>query len=139
MSQYLDIFVRSDEGKFIRLCDFSRSTQMYSVFVEHGVSYGEVERPDFKAILSDFVESERTITEALSSIKEQIQFIQNCNNPMHEKIEHLHDFINEKQELEATLRELKAAKHYTQFLDEVNFNTPVFVGVECGESPTVAD
>ena len=139
MSQYLNIFLRSD-GKFIPIGDYSRSTYLYDEF---NAPYGKI--CEYKA------EGLREIGARLESrandTKKYIQKLESLialipsfqGQDMEEKISAILDYKSQIEEEKEELKTLYSQSSVCYFLASIAEDyTPVYAGVEIAD-PTDQD
>ena len=139
MSQYLSIFLKSDE-KFIPIGDYSRSTYLYDEF---NAPYGKI--CEYKA--DGLREVGARLESRANDIKEYIQKLENLialipsfqGHEMEEKISAILDYKSQIEEEKEELKTLYFQSSICYFLANIAEDyVPVYAGVEIA-NPTDQD
>ena len=152
MSSYLSFFIRN-KNDFLPIGTFCRSSEIYQM-TEKKISppYGKVisiTKVDIDIILCACEEVIKNYNEAITSFKERIDFIKNCNNSLEEKLEEYNDYdetiqgykegieeINDVKSYFTTLKDILEDISYTDMFDQSKY---IYCGIEVGYTIELSD
>lgn len=155
MSMYMSFFFRAGD-KFYPITSYSRSSAVYQTFSEvfYPDSIWEKVTPvtidKLNAVRRGISKQIRSYQEAIKSCEKQIKMIGEMSSPLSEKVDVMQDFIQAIDNYEEEISQLKYARTFSTFLDdmidevdlsdEYDFNEQeyVYVGVEICK-PTIED
>lgn len=160
MSSYVSFWVKNKDGAVTRLCDFSRSTEIYQAARNIGL-VGTYEKPtpascwdcscwaepytikksdELLAQINDKIKSWK---DSIEKIKEKIDMVKNmANTPLTEKLEAINEYTESIDEYKLDLEQLEAAATQINFLeiirDTVSYgmseeekNNCLWAGIDC--------
>ncbi len=139
MSQYVDFFIRHDNGKFISIGDYSRSNPIYQA-LQYIVPY-ENATPFTKEIFdeayNDLTRSIEGFKRGIEDYKKQNTLIATMSDPLNEKLERIAENESSIKELEEEIETYTAQRYYLTLYFDMNDHwekNEVWVGVEVSAS-----
>lgn len=134
MSSYVSFWVKNKEGAFTKLCDFSRSSEIYQACYENRVEGKAVKKndndyfPDTYAVPYTQEKAEDVVKTIEQKIKNYKKYIENYNKKIElikdmkdtsveDRLEYINDYENSIRETEEDLACLDAACNYLNFIE----------------------
>ena len=135
MSQYLNVFVRDNDGKLTHICDFNRSSAMYDIL---HTPYEKVSTVDWNRALRTASNKEDAARDNILKLQKSIEMVQKCENSVSDKMDYIDSCVLYINEYENDLDKLQQARTYITLLQDISETTNgVLVGIECGDDPEV--
>ena len=137
MSQYLNVFVRDNDGKLTHICDFNRSSAMYDILHTYA-PYEKVSTVDWNRALRTASNKEDAARDNILKLQKSIEMVQKCENSVSDKMDYIDSCVLYINEYENDLDKLQQARTYITLLQDISETTNgVLVGIECGDDPEV--
>ena len=139
MSQYLNIFLKSDE-KFIPIGDYSRSTYLYDEFNAPYEKICEYKADGLREVGARLESRANDIKEYIQKLEDLITLIPSFQGQeMEEKISAILDYKSQIEETKEELKTLYSQSSVCYFLANIAEDyVPVYAGVEIAD-PTDQD
>lgn len=142
MSQYLNIHLRDEDGKFHYLTSYSRSTPFYQAAHAPYEKVREYTYNDFMEIEQEIEDMASHCDLAIRDRREALDFLKGCARPMDEVMEQFHDCQTSISELEYEKQDYLIWKNivhaYAYIADDIESDCAIYMGIEISE-PTEDD
>jgi len=136
MSQYVNFFIRHDNGKYISLTSFSRSNPIYEALEYLVPSYEGatlLTTSIYNEAYTNLTRNINAFEESIKEYKEENENIIKMSDPLDVKLEHIRENTRAIKDLEKEVDTYTAQRHYLSFLyelvDEWEKNE-IWVGIE---------
>lgn len=131
MSQYLDFFVRHDNGNFVPIASYSRGTKVYE---EVNVPYGRICKLNKQELNDVAVRLRAGKNFAKSQIKAidiRLDLLIKANNSLEEKDSVMSEYLNLREEYEEEIQTLERFAIEIDFIAEMTYDdNEIYAGIE---------
>ena len=132
MSQYVNFYIQSKNGEWIKLDAFSKNSIVYE-YIQNHLSYedGRVLTPEIFKETIDSINSDISVgKECIQNAEEKKDLIASMNNSVEEKLEAIHGVDNEIQEIRESLDDLLCGLSVIRTFYSITDRNDIYAGIE---------
>lgn len=138
MSQYLDFFARHDNGDFIPIANYSRSTKVYE---EVNAPYGRIRKlnkQELNDVAARLRAGKKFAKSQIEATNRKLELISSANNSLEEKSDAINFGLEIIEEYKEDIQTLERFAIEIDFIAEMTYDNEVYAGIEIS-NPTEQD
>ena len=140
MSSYIQFYIKK-KGIYVPIGTYCRSSVIYRNFEADWGVLKPLTQWRLRNIMTELKEEEERFNKQIDENKLKIDFIQEANNSMEEKMHTLSDILYEIDEVQESIEEVQYAIYFVKFLDDIldecddyndlDADNYIYYGIEC--------